>query len=161
MRVDGQRDKRQQLDQRLQRDGQHHAVMMLSGIDRARAKQDGKHRQQHRAPQRAVDAADHDRPVLPAAEYAKGHGHRLKLQRDVGHHGGHRDHRDQCPQAVGFAEARADEVGDRGDIALPRNAHHPPQHVKAEHEQQDRSQVNRQIRQPAARSCTHRAVERP
>ena len=160
-RVTGQSHEGHQLDQRLQRDRQHHAVMVLGRIDAARTEQDREHRQQRRAPQRAVYPIRRQRRRCMPAEHAIRHGHGLELQRDVRHHGSHRDDRHQRRQAMGLAEPRADEVGDGSDVALAHDAHDPLHQAEAEQEQQDRSQVDRQVGQAVTRRRSDRTVERP
>ncbi len=85
------RHERQQLDQRFQRDRQHHPAVVLGGIDPAGAEQDREGRQQQRHVQGRVGIPLR-RQRLPA-EHAHAHPHRLELQREVGDRGDHRQHR--------------------------------------------------------------------
>jgi hypothetical protein len=110
-----------QLDHRLEGDRRHHALVALGGIEVAGAEQDGEGGEDHRDVERAVlpqrhrpgSRRHHDLRVL--AQDGEAVGDRLQLQRDVGHHADHRDHRDQAAEQLALAVARGDEVGDRGD----------------------------------------------
>ena len=77
-------------------------------------------------------------------------GHRLELQRHVGHHADQRDQRDQPGQQPALAVAAGDEVGDRGDAVAPRDADHLAQHRPRQHHRQRRPEVDRQEPDAAA-----------
>ncbi|MCW0450102.1 hypothetical protein NB706_002936 [Xanthomonas sacchari] len=74
------RHHRQQLHHRLQRDRQHHAVVVLGGIDLASAEQRGEQRHPQGHVQRRVGVERCTGAGL-AAEHLQAHRHRLVLQR--------------------------------------------------------------------------------
>ena len=152
-------DEREQLDQRFQRDREHHAVVVLGGIDPTRAEQDRKHREHQRDVERRVG----EDPGIGrhAGQHLHAHRHRLELQRHVRHRRGQRDHRDQRRQAGRAAVARGQEIGDRDDAVLAGNQHQPLDDAPAEHQHQQRAEVDRQEAQAGARGGADRAVERP
>ena len=152
------RDEGQQLHQRLQRHRQHHAAVMLGGVDLAGAEQDREQRQQRRHVQRRIAQR-----AFGAArgQHVHAHRHRLELQREIRHRRDHRDRGHQCGQARCAAVARGQEIGDRDDALLAGNQHQPLQHAPAEQHQQQRAEVDRQECQALARGGADRAVERP
>ncbi len=107
----------QQLDQGLEGNGSHHALVALRGIQMAGTEHNGEQCQQQchiegRILQRAHGLAlvGHlDGGVLP--EYQEAAGHRLELQGDVGNHPDHRDQGDEPTQQRTLAVARGDEIG--------------------------------------------------
>ena len=98
VKPDGQ--ERQQLDDRFEGDGDHHAFVMFRGVDVAGAEQDGEqgHDQGHEKgrvleQRHAAEMARHDDfRILDQHGEAGRHG--LKLQGDVGQDADHHDHRD-------------------------------------------------------------------
>ena len=88
----------------------HHAMVLLLGVDIARAEQDGEQRHRRRHTEGQPDFIDPFEAA--AAELGRpGHGldrgrHRLQLQRDIGRDADHRDHRHQHSEPVRFAEPR-------------------------------------------------------
>ena len=158
-REQADRDERDQLDQRFQRDRQHHAAMVLGGIDAPRAEQDREHRQHQRHVQRGIDEPLRGRWL--AAEHAHAHAHGLELQCEIRDRRDHRDHRDHGRQSARAAIARRQEVGDRHDAVLAGCKHQPFLQAPAEQQQQDRSQVDRQEAQAGSRGGAHCAIERP
>ena len=97
------RHERHQLDQRLQRDRQHHAAMMFSGIDATRAEQDREHRQHQRNVQRGI--GEPLRGQRSSAEHAHAHAHGLELQREIRDRRDHREHRNDCRESARAAVA--------------------------------------------------------
>ena len=97
------RNEGQQLDHGLQRDRQHHAAMVLGGIDATGAEQDREHRQHQRHVQRRVGPPVR-RQRLPG-QHAHAHAHRLELQREVRDRGDHRQHRHRRRQPARAAIA--------------------------------------------------------
>ncbi len=135
--------------------------MVLGGIDLAGAEQDREHRQQHRQIERRLAQWRRRPTVADAAEHLDAHRPGLELQRDVRHRRDQRDHRHQCCQTLRFAVARTDEIGDRGDVLLVRHLHQTLEHTDAEHEQQDRAEIDRQEAPARGHRNADRAVERP
>ena len=118
---DADREEGDQLDQRLEGDGGHHALVALGGVEVARAEDDGEERHEQRHVERGVLHDDqrarlrrHDDLRVREQDLEAG-GHRLQLQRDVGQDADHRDDGDQPAEQRALAVARGDEVGDRGD----------------------------------------------
>ncbi len=155
------REEGEQLDQRLQRDGEHQSVVVLGDVHRASAEQDREQRQRQRDPEGAVRdpcvAADRSR----ARHHFEAHRQRLELQRDVGHRGGERDQGDQGREVLALAVARGDEVGDRGDVALVGDRHHATEHAAKGDEQQCRAEVDREVVDARRGRAAHRAVKCP
>jgi hypothetical protein len=128
----------EQLDDGLEGDRRHHALVMLGSIQVPRAEQDGERSENHGHPERGVSgermaagggARRHaDLRILQKDRVAG--GDRLQLQRDVGQDADHRDHRHQTAQQRALAVAGSDEVGERGDPARLADAddlaHHQP-----------------------------------
>ena len=154
------RHHRHQLDQRFQRDGQHHAVVVLGGVDLAGAEQGREQGHQQGHVQRRV-GGDPDLAGILARQHGQAHRHRLVLQCHVGHHADQRDHGDQRGQAPGTAVAGGDEVGDGHRVLAARDQRQPFDGPPAEQQQQQRSEVDREVADPVAHGAADRAVERP
>jgi len=161
--VDTQHQKGDQLDQRLQCHRQHHAVVVLGGVDAPGAEQDRKQRQQRGHVERRI--GQHRSTALMggrrAGQHIDAHRHRLELQRQVWNHRNDGDEADQGSQTLGTTEARADEVGDRDGVLFVADQHDALEHPPGEHEQEDRSEVDRQKAPARAGRGTDRAIERP
>ncbi len=158
-RIDADGDESDEFDQRFDRDREHHAVVVFGRVDAARAEQDCKHRQQRGDVQRAV-AQQRGGVRCAAAEHADTHRDRLELQRDIRNRGEY-DDRQERRQDIRLAEARGDEIGDRGDVALLGDDGQTVEQTAGEREQQDRSEIDRQVRQARSGRGADRAVERP
>ena len=70
----------------------------------------------------------------------KGDG--LELQGDVGERAGNGDDGDDGGDRLALAVAGSEEVGDRGDVLALGQAHDAQQQTPAEHEQQDRAEID-------------------
>ncbi|MCY1434806.1 hypothetical protein D9M71_508780 [compost metagenome] len=157
----------QQLDQRLEGDGRHHAFVTLGGIQVAGAEDDGEQRQQQRHIQRGVlQRAERlalvghaDFRVLPEDQETA--GDRLQLQGDIGDHPDHRDQRHQAAEQRALAVAGGDKVGDRGDAVGLADADHLAQHQPEQRRHQGRAEVDRQEADAAGRRPANAAVEGP
>ena len=68
--------------------------------------------------------------------------HRLQLQGDVGQRAGDGDDGDDGGDRLALAVAGGQEVGDRGDVLALGQAHDAQQEAPAEHEQQDRPEID-------------------
>ena len=148
---------RHQLDHRLDCDGGDDAVVLLVGIQIARAEQDGEQRQPDRYPQRQLARCQR----LVGGESAKGQRDGLQLQRDIGRGGDHGQNGDDHPHGVRLAIARRDQVGDRGHALRLADAHQLAQEPPPADKNQRRTQIDRGEFQPRARRVANRAVERP
>ncbi len=154
------RQHRDQLEYRLERERQHQPAVVRGGRRAARAEQHREQRHRQRDVERAVLPGRRGQ-IVAAAEQRIAHRHRLQLQRDV-RHDAQRGHRgDQRGQTCVPAEPRGDQVGQRAGVVLARQPHQPHQHAGGEHVQQDQADEGR--RQPPARTfgLGDRAVERP
>ena len=153
-------DHRQQLDQRLQRDGQHHAVMVFGGIHLSRAEQRGEQGHQQRNVQGGIGENSAVGGAM-SGQYAQAQGHGFVLQCQVGHHADQRDHRDQCRQPARAPVARRDEVGDGHRVLAACDQRQALDDAPAEQEQQHGAQVDRQVAHAIAHRAAHRAIEGP
>ncbi|RMV42175.1 hypothetical protein ALP11_05692 [Pseudomonas syringae pv. papulans] len=151
----------EQLDQRLESNGQHHAAMVFGDIQIARTEDDGEQRENQRHPQRGVLSTNTggighgtDQDIHPQHDA-------FELQRDVRQHADQADQRHHDCEGLGFAIARRDEVGDRGDVFLFADQHHFLQHPGCQYHQHDGPQVDRQERPQLLGGLTHCAEKRP
>ena len=87
--------------------------------------------------------------------------HRLQLQRDVREDADDRDDGDEAAQQRALAVARRDEVGERRDAVLLRDAQDLAQHDPPQRDHQRRPDVDRQEADAVARRAADAAVERP
>ncbi len=161
---DADRHERDQLDDRLGRDRQDQAVLMLGGVDMARAEQHREGRHRHGDEQR--DVAEH------RLRHAGGHvemrqdraercGHGFELQRDVRDRADDRDQRDRCGDRLMLAVARRDEVGDRGDVLRLGEPHDMHDERRGEPDHQHRAEIDGEKIVAGARGEPDRAEERP
>ena len=109
-----------ELDQRLDGNRQHQPVLMLGRVDMAGAEGAGETSEHDRDEEGQVAQYRHVRRRRMAAgrsqEDRERVGDGLQLQRDIGQGADHRDEADQRRDALALAIARADEIGDRGDV---------------------------------------------
>ena len=121
----------------------------------------------HRHPERGVVA---DRAAPPRRRHddlgildedREAVRHRLQLQRDVRQDADHRDDGDEPAEQRALAVARRDEVGERGDAVLLRDAQDLAQHDPPQRDHQRRADVDRQEADAVARRAPDAAVERP
>jgi hypothetical protein len=157
--VDAHREKRRQLDERLERDGQHHPMMALGADEVARAEQNRECGQQQCDGQRAVDEVWS--VGSRSDENLESERNSLELQRDVGQDANDCDRGDQHRYRLMTAISRADEVGDRRDVVALGDPNDSLEERSAEQEHQHRPEVDRQEIPAAARCASYRSVERP
>ena len=153
----------QQLDHRLQRDGGHHALVPLAGVEVAGAEGDREAGQCQRDVQRAVvpPGPAGMRRAGAGSEQRVAAGDGLQLQCDVRQDADQRDHRHQRRQRPALAIAAGDEVGDRRDAVLARDADHLAQHRPSQQHRQRRPQVDRQEPQARRRGAADAAEVGP
>ena len=140
---------------------------MLGGIEMPRAEGDRECGQDQCHPERRVVAhrllaerLRHDDLRVLHEDRVAGR-HRLQLQRDVRQDADHRDNRDDAAQERALAIARGDEVGERGDAVLLRDADDLAHHQPPERDHQRRTNVDRQEADAIARRAADAAVEGP
>ena len=160
-------EKREELHQRFERDRGHHALVMLGGVEVARAEGDGERGQDQRHPQRGIlaercraDLGRHDDFGI-LDEDREAVRHCLQLQGDVRQDADDGDDRDEAAQERALAVARRDEVGEGRDAVLFRDAQDLAQHHPPQRDHQRRADVDRQEPDPVARRAADAAVERP
>ena len=148
-----------ELDHALEGDRQHHALVMLGGVDVPGAEQDAEQRDQQEHEQGRLRTAA---GVAGAADQGgDAGGDRLELERDVGDGAGDRDHGDEARQHGALAVAGGDEVGDRGDALRLGDAQHLLDQKAEQQCRQGGAEIDRQEIQPLARGETDAAVEGP
>ena len=147
------REEGDELDDRLEGDGRDHALVPLGAVEVPRAEDDGEGRQRQRHQERAVPPpGDAGAAALRAGgQQVIAGGHRLQLQRDVGHDADDGDQRDERGERRALAVAAGDEVGDRGDAVGPGDADHLAHHDPGEQHRQHRPEVDRQEPDPGRR----------
>ncbi|KAG1470888.1 hypothetical protein G6F57_011604 [Rhizopus arrhizus] len=153
------RHHRHQLDHGLQRNGQHHAVVMLGGIDLAGTDQGGEQRHQQGHVQRRV--AEEAGRAGVAGQHLQAHRHRFVLQGQVRNDADQRDDRHQRCQPPRAAETRRDEIGDGDHVLAARDQRQALDDAPAEQQQQQGADIDRQIAHTVAHGGAHRAVEGP
>ena len=155
------RQERRQLDQRLGGDRDDQAFLVLGGIDVAGAEQDGEDGHRYRDDEcrvgRKMQMAERARPQQGIDRKR----HRLQLQGDVRQRAGHRDDRDDGRHGLALAVARGQEVGHRGDVLALGQPHDAQQDAPAEHEQQDRPEIDGEEIIAGRCGQTHAAEEGP
>ncbi len=158
------RDEGHELDQRLGRDRQDEAVLMLGRVDVARAEQhrEGRHRERNEqrdvAEHRLRDAGGH---VEMRQDRAERRRDGFELQRDVGNRADDRDQRDGRRHRLMLAVAGRDEVRDRGDVLRLGEPDHPQDQRRREPDHQHRAEIDREEIVAGARGETDRAEEGP
>ena len=162
---DADRQERHELDDRFGGDREHQAVLMLGGIDVARAEQHGEGRHRQRDEQRDV-AEQGPAGVIAGRDMSKDRfergRHRLELQRDVGNGADDRDQRDGRGDGLALAVARGDEVGDRGDVLRLGEPHDARISRRAEQpDHEHRADIDGEEVVAGARGEADRAEERP
>ena len=157
-------DEGDELDDRLGRDRQHQALLVLGGVDVAGAEQHGEGR--HRESDEQRNIGEHRlgraglRPDLPE-DGAQRRRHRFELQRDIGDGADDRDQRDGGGDGLRLAVTRRDEVRDRGDVLRLGEPHDAHDQRRAQPDHEDGADVNRQEVEAGARGKPDRAEERP
>ena len=163
---DTHRQKRHQLDQRLDRNGRDHSLVALAGIQMPSAEQNDEHGQYHGDPERTIT------PEPLGGQGRVGtqrviHQHRmadrdrLELQRDIRRDGdqGHKGH--QGTQQRALSVTGTDEVGNGGDPLLSRNAHHLAQRERRQQHGQRWPQIDQQEARAKLSGSAHAAVKGP
>ena len=151
-------DQRKELDHRLQRHGDHHAVVPFVGIEIARAEKDRKGRKPDGSPKRAVIGGQ---IRVGIGKDRQRQSDRLKLQRDIRRDRDHAERRHANGQRVRLAIARGQQIGDGGDALTAADANQLAQPPPPADHHQRRAQVNGDIFQPRSRGIADRAVKRP
>jgi hypothetical protein len=151
-----------QLDDGFGGDRQHQPVLVFGGIGLSGAEQhrEHRHRQHHHQRDIADDRDLREQLVLAQDGFERG-GHRLELQRDVGHRADDRDQRHGGGDRLALAVAGGDEVGDRGDVLRLGELDHAAEHRRAEADHQDRADIDRQEIDAGAAGKADRAEECP
>ena len=160
---DANREEGDQFDGGFRGDRQHQSVLVLGGVHMTRAEQNGEGRHRHRDEQGNV--AEHRRAAgvdidLRGDGLQRG-GHRFELQSDIGDAADDGDHRHAGGDALAFAVAGGDEVGDRGDVLRLGEPDHPHQQRPEQANHQDRTDIDRQEVESGARGKADRAEEGP
>ncbi len=116
------RQKRDQLDHRFERDGEDHALVVLGRVDVPGAEQDREQGENQRGDQRRVaperqarGGRRHD-DVRVLEQNPEAGRERLQLERDVGQGAEHGDHGHGRGHDLALAVARRDEVRDRSNV---------------------------------------------
>ena len=152
--------KRDQLHDRFERDREDHAVVVLAAHDFARAEENRKRGQQRRDEYCAVQEERGFRRGS-AGENLEAEGDRFQLERHVWQDSDHGDAGDQHRDRLVSPVARADKVGNGGDVVALRDAHDPREKRRTEHKHQHGSEVNGEEVPAAVRGTAHGAVEGP
>ncbi len=122
-------DESNKLDDRLGCDRQHQSILLLRGIDMARAKQDGEDRHCQRDVERNVTQHRLHRAARGSdmhEDRGQRRRHRFKLKRDVGDGADDGDERYGGGDGLGLAVTGGNEVGNRRDVLClgqPYDAH--------------------------------------
>ena len=160
--TDGQ--KRHQLDERLEGDGCHHALVPFGGVELARAKDHAEPGQDQGHIERAIAVPVPPRCHAGAARRRQQRvtgGDGLELQRDVGHDADHRDQRHETREQRALARAAGDEVGDRGDAVDAGDADHLADHDPAQDHGEGGTEIDRQKPDAAGCGAAHAAEVGP
>ena len=136
-----------ELDDGFGRDRQHQSVLVLGGIDMARAEQHGE--DSHRDCHVERDVAQHRlhraacRSGMNEDRGQRGR-HRFELKCDIGNGADDRDQRHHGRDGLGLAVAGSDEVRDRRDVLRFCEPDDPHDQRRAEADHEDRADVDRQ-----------------
>jgi len=155
-------DERHQFHDRFGGDRQHQAMLMLGGVGVTGPEQHRERR--HRQGHHQCDVADQRNlreGIVLAQDGFERPSHGLELQRDIGHRADDRDQRDGGGDRLALAIARANEIGDRGDVLRLREPDHAAQQRRAEPDHQDRAGIDREEIDTGAGGGADRAKERP
>ncbi|MBV6415010.1 MAG: hypothetical protein OMOMHJEC_02847 [Xanthomonadales bacterium] len=139
--VGADREQREQLDQRLESHRQHHAARTRASATGAEEHREQRH--QHRRERRAVAPATRRTAEERAGEQVETLRDRLQLQRDVGRQPDQRDAGGERADARALAEARSDQVCNRGAVARARLFDQSHQQRPGDEVQQDRADEGR------------------
>ncbi|MCY1345726.1 hypothetical protein D9M69_317910 [compost metagenome] len=142
--VGAHREESQKLDQGFEGDRQHHAAVVLGGVEVAGAEEDGEQGQHQGHDQRRVLGAGAGGVGAGADQQVHPEDDALELQGDVGQHADQADQRHHHRQGLGLAIARGDEVGDGGDVLLLADEHHLLHHPGCQQQQEYRAEVDGQ-----------------
>src|SRR5262245_11195969 len=159
--------KRDELDDRLEGNGGHHAFMLLARIDMARSEQDREERhdqgyvkpgilQEKRARRRA---RHYDSGIVQ--QHRKAGRYRLELQRNVGKDADHRDDGHKTSELKTLAVSRSDEIRDRSSSVDLADTDDLADHEPGQDEGKGRAKIDRQEVDSRRRRLADRAVERP
>ncbi len=157
-------DEGNELDQQFGGDRQHQAVLVLGGVDMARAEQDREDRHRNGHVERNV--AQHrlhctaGRPGMHEDRGERGR-YRLELKCDVGDRSDDSDQRHGGGDGLRLAVTGGDEVGDRGDVLRFGQAHDARDQRRAKADHQDRAEIDGQEVEAGARGEADGAEEGP
>ncbi len=145
--------------------------MLLTGLHMAHAEQDGESGHHERDDEGGVEpsrqaGADHTWSPLAgtvgvAGEGREAEGDRLKLKRQIGHGADHRDQRGQHRDAPAAAVARAEEVGDGGDVLALRHGDDAAHQRQGEHHHHGGADIDQREIEAAGDRTADRPVEGP
>ena len=124
--VEADGEERDQLDQRLERNGRDHALVPLGGVQVPGTEDDREGGEQQRDVERRVGQdrrVGRDRPgqLGLGAQDRERVGDGLELKRDVRNDPDHGDDGDESAEQSALAVSRGDEVGEGGDPVLLAN----------------------------------------
>ena len=148
-REPGDRQQRDQLDHRFERDGQDQPGIVARAVGAARPEQDRE--QRHQPGDDEDDLVERDAVGQPGIEHQQRIADRAELQRHVRERTDRRDDRHQRRDARALAVAGGEEVGDRGRVLRLGLREDPPDQPEAEREDEDRAEIDRQEIEPGAR----------
>ena len=153
------REKGDKLDDGLEGDGRHHALVALGAVEMPGTEDDGEGGERQRHRQRAVPPpGDGDGGFRAGGQQMIAGRDRLELQGDVGNDADHGDQGDERGQAGALAVAAGYEVGDRGDAVSAGDADHLAHQDPGQQHRQHRPEVDWQEPDPGRR-CPPDAAE--
>ena len=115
---------------------------MLGRVDVAGAEENGEGRHRHGDDEGRVGRQIEMLQRTRAQKRVDRQRHGLQLQGDIGQGAGDGDDRDNGGDGLALAVASGEEVGDRGDVLALGEPHDAQQERPAEHEEQDRAQID-------------------
>ena len=157
-------EKRNQLDDRFDRDGENEAVLMLLGVDAPgaeRHREDGE-QQRHREIKRGRGRARRQARAIERIDHHQyGRRDRLELERHIGRRADQRDERGDCGDGLGFSISRGHEIGDRGDVLRAGEIGDAGDERRSEADDENGADVDRQEIKPVLGGEPDRAVIGP
>ena len=154
-----------QLDDALRGDGHHQAIVMLGGVDLARAEGHGETGEHDGHAHRDIGGGRLMQKRTPRIQRIEHRGERagngFQLQRDIRHSANHRDDRDEHRHLLGLAIAGGDEISDRGDVLRLGEPHDAQQQRVAQREDENGTEIDGQEIKTPEGGQPHRAEEGP
>ena len=153
-----------ELDDRLDRNRHHQAILMLRRIRMARPECNGEDRQHQRDNQREI-AEERE----PGRRNSGGCGqenvergrHCFQLKRDIRDRSDERDQADDSGHPFALAVSRGDEIGDGRDVLRLRHPNDPCDEHVSQSDHQDRAYIDGEKIEAGAAGEPYRPVERP